>query len=163
MNLDFEPSHEGACHAAYITSALSTRSFQAQNQPRLRKIARNHSQTENAPWKKGGTTTLSRDARLGDRKPQAKNGYPRLPVWLKSPSQPDPAPRVQSPLARIVLDLRCVKCQVKFKQSLEEKRRTMTYTEGEMLRLQDACPDKCGGEWFALEKLHSIRKFKKHY
>lgn len=67
------------------------------------------------------------------------------------------------PLARIVLDLKCVKCQVKFKRSLEERRRTMIFAKGEMVHLEDACPDKCGGEWFTIEKLHSIRKFKRHY
>ncbi len=63
VNPGFDPSHEEACHAAYITSTDSAERFQARNEPGPGKIARNHSQTENAHFKKGGTTTLSRDAR----------------------------------------------------------------------------------------------------
>ncbi len=61
----------------------------------------------------------------------------------------------------MVLELRCVKCKVGFKKTIEERRRTTNYNEGEMVRLLNECPNKCGGEWFAIEKLHPIRKFKK--
>ncbi len=57
-------SHEATLHPANITPTVFTRPGQAQNQPGPGKIAQNNTQTENALSKKGGTTTLSRDARV---------------------------------------------------------------------------------------------------
>ena len=59
--------------------------------------------------------------------------------------------------------MKCIKCGVGFKKTLEERRRTLVYNEGEMLQLSKACPNNCGGEWFSIQKQHSIRKFKRHY
>ncbi len=69
VNPGLSPLHEETCHAAYITSAHSIECFQARNQPGPGKNAQNHSQTENALFEKGGTTTPSRDAREGSPEP----------------------------------------------------------------------------------------------
>ena len=61
----------------------------------------------------------------------------------------------------MVLELRCVKCNMGFKKTIEGRRNTSNYNKGEMVRLSNECPNNCGGEWFAIEKLHPIRKFKK--
>jgi len=61
----------------------------------------------------------------------------------------------------VVLELRCIKCNVGFKKTIEGRRKTSNYNEGEMVRYSNECPNKCGGEWFTVEKLHPIRKFKK--
>ncbi|TMH96903.1 hypothetical protein E6H18_02850 [Candidatus Bathyarchaeota archaeon] len=67
-------------------------------------------------------------------------------------------------MVRVVLELRCVKCAVKFERSFEERRRQLNYSEGEMLQLDEkACPNHCGGDWFAIEKQHPIRKFKRRF
>ena len=66
-------------------------------------------------------------------------------------------------MARFVLELKCVKCGISFEKTFEEKRRTTVYSKGEMIRLLGSCPNQCGGEWFAIEKEHSIRKFKRRY
>src|SRR5712691_7923449 len=64
-------------------------------------------------------------------------------------------------MVRVVLELRCVKCAVKFERTFEERRRQLNYSEGEMLQLdKKACPNHCGGDWFSIEKSHPIRKFK---
>jgi hypothetical protein len=66
-------------------------------------------------------------------------------------------------LARMTLELKCVSCQVSFEKTFEERRPTAVYDQGELLKLDNACPNKCGGQWFSVEKQHSIRKFKRHY
>jgi hypothetical protein len=67
-------------------------------------------------------------------------------------------------LVRVVLELRCVKCAVKFERTFEERRRQLNYSEGEMLQLDEkACPNHCGGDWFSIEKSHPIRKFKRRF
>jgi len=66
-------------------------------------------------------------------------------------------------LARMTIDLKCVKCGVFFKKTFEERRPTSVYDPGELLKLDNACPNKCGGQWFSVERQHSIRKFKRHY
>jgi hypothetical protein len=67
-------------------------------------------------------------------------------------------------MARVVLELRCVRCAVKFERSFEERRRQLNYSEGEMLQLDEkACPNHCGGDWFSIEKQHLIRKFKRRF
>jgi len=63
-------------------------------------------------------------------------------------------------MARTTLDLKCLKCGFSFKKTFEERRRTTHYNQGEMLKLSNACPNKCGGEWFNIQEQHSIRKFK---
>ncbi len=65
-------------------------------------------------------------------------------------------------LARFVLELKCVKCGVSFEKSFEERRRTTVYSEGQLVRLPDSCPNQCGGEWFSVGREHSIRKFKRY-
>ena len=66
-------------------------------------------------------------------------------------------------MARTTLELKCTSCGIGFKKTFEERRRTTYYNEGEMVKLDYACPNKCGGEWFSVQKQHSIRKFKRHY
>jgi len=67
-------------------------------------------------------------------------------------------------MARTVLELRCISCGVKFERSFEKRRGDSDSTEGEMVRLEDSsCPNKCSGEWFAVEKSHPIRKFKRTF
>jgi hypothetical protein len=67
-------------------------------------------------------------------------------------------------LGRTVLELRCIKCETKFEKSFEQKRGNSDFSEGEMVQLGDStCPNKCGGEWFSIEKHHPIRKFKRHF
>ncbi len=67
-------------------------------------------------------------------------------------------------MPKVVLELRCIKCSTKFERSFEERRRDSSYTKGEMVRLEGStCPNNCGGEWFAIEKQHPIRKFKKRF
>ena len=75
-----------------------------------------------------------------------------------------PARKSRAKMVRVVLELRCLKCGVKFERTIEERRRSTNYTEGEMLQLdRNACPNRCGGDWFAIEKHHPIRKFKKRF
>ncbi|HEY4822082.1 MAG TPA: hypothetical protein VIH83_00155 [Candidatus Bathyarchaeia archaeon] len=66
-------------------------------------------------------------------------------------------------MARYVLQLKCVKCGTGFEKTFEERRRTTFYSAGEMIRLPSSCPNQCEGEWFAIQKEHSIRKFKRRY
>jgi len=67
-------------------------------------------------------------------------------------------------MARTVLELRCISCGVKFEKSIEKKRNDSDHSEGEMVRLEGStCPNKCSGEWFAVEKSHPIRKFKRTF
>ena len=67
-------------------------------------------------------------------------------------------------MARTVLELRCISCDVKFERSFEKKRGDSDYAEGEMVRLEaSSCPNKCSGEWFVVEKSHPIRKFKRSF
>jgi hypothetical protein len=67
-------------------------------------------------------------------------------------------------MPRVVLELRCAKCGTRFERSFEQKRRDSNYAEGEMIRLESStCPNRCGEEWFAIEKPHPIRKFKKRF
>jgi len=67
-------------------------------------------------------------------------------------------------MVRTVLELRCMKCDVRFKRTFEERRRNVVYTEGQMMQLdRNACPNKCGGDWFSIEKEHPIRKFKRRF
>ena len=67
-------------------------------------------------------------------------------------------------MARTVLELRCISCGVKFERSFEKRRGDPDNTEGEMVRLEGStCPNKCNGEWFAVEKSHPIRKFKRTF
>ncbi len=66
-------------------------------------------------------------------------------------------------MVRYTLELKCVKCGVGFEKTFEERRRTTVYQAGEMIRLADSCPNQCGGEWFAIEREHSIRKFKRRF
>ncbi len=66
-------------------------------------------------------------------------------------------------MARTVLELRCISCGVKFERSFEKRRGDSDNAEGEMVRLEgSSCPNKCSGEWFAVEKSHPIRKFKRN-
>src|SRR3989442_2900078 len=67
-------------------------------------------------------------------------------------------------MVRVVLELRCVKCAVKFERTFEERRRQLNYSEGEMLQLDErACPNHCGGGWVSIEKHHPIRKVKRRF
>jgi len=67
-------------------------------------------------------------------------------------------------LTRTVLELHCIKCGTNFQKSFEQRRGDADLSEGEMVRLEDStCPNRCGGEWFAIEKHHPIRRFKRHY
>ncbi len=67
-------------------------------------------------------------------------------------------------MVRTVLELRCVKCNVQFERTFEDRRRNVIYNEGEMLQLDAKdCPNNCGGDWFAIEKQHPIRKFKRRF
>jgi hypothetical protein len=67
-------------------------------------------------------------------------------------------------MAKTVLELRCIKCGTEFEKGFEQKRGDSDFSEGEMLQLRDsACPNNCGGQWFAIGKQHPIRKFKRHY
>ena len=50
-----------------------------------------------------------------------------------------------------------------FKKTFEERGRSTFYSEGEMVKLDSACPNKSGSQWFSVQKQHSIRKFKKRY
>jgi len=72
-------------------------------------------------------------------------------------------PRVTTLLARTTLDLKCTNCGLSFKKTFEERRRTLAYNQGEMVKLDNACPNKCGSQWFSVQEQHSIRKFKRHY
>ena len=67
-------------------------------------------------------------------------------------------------MGRAVLELRCVKCGTEFEKSFEQKRGDPDLPEGDMVNLgDDTCPNKCGGDWFSVQKQHPIRKFKRHY
>jgi hypothetical protein len=67
-------------------------------------------------------------------------------------------------MGRTVVELRCIKCGTEFEKSFEQKRGSPDLVEGETVRLGDStCPNSCGGEWFAIKKQHTIRKFKRHY
>jgi len=62
------------------------------------------------------------------------------------------------------LELHCIKCGTNFEKSFEQRRGDADLSEGEMVRLEDStCPNRYGGEWFAIEKHHPIRRFKRHY
>jgi len=62
------------------------------------------------------------------------------------------------------LELRCIKCGTEFEKSFEQKRGDSDLSEGEMVRLDDStCPNKCGIEWFAIERQHPIRRFKRRF
>ncbi|HVH16204.1 MAG TPA: hypothetical protein VNA15_10875 [Candidatus Angelobacter sp.] len=67
-------------------------------------------------------------------------------------------------MGRTVLELRCIKCGTEFEKSFEQKRGNSDFSEGKMVRLEgSSCPNKCSGEWFAVEKSHPIRKFKRTF
>jgi len=66
-------------------------------------------------------------------------------------------------LTRTTLDLRCTNCGTVFKKTFEERGRSAFYSEGEMVKLDNVCPNKCGSQLFSVQKQHSIRKFKKSY
>src|SRR5256712_13001972 len=65
-------------------------------------------------------------------------------------------------MVRVVLELRCVKCAVKFERSFEERRRQLNYSEGEMLQLDEkACPNHCGGGGRFVGKQHTTPQVKR--
>jgi hypothetical protein len=66
-------------------------------------------------------------------------------------------------LTRTTLELKCTNCGTVFKKTFEERGRSTFYGDGEMVKLENACPNKCKNQWFTIQKQHSIRKFKKRY
>ena len=66
-------------------------------------------------------------------------------------------------MTKTTLELKCTNCGTVFRKTLDERGRNAIYSEGEMVKLEDACPNKCKNEWFSIQKAHSIRKFKKRY
>ncbi len=61
------------------------------------------------------------------------------------------------------MELKCANCGTVFKKTFEERGRSASYNEGEMVKLENACPNKCENQWFSVQKQHSIRRFKKRY
>ena len=66
-------------------------------------------------------------------------------------------------MTRTTLELKCANCGTVFKKTFEERGQSTFHGEGETVKLENACPNKCENLWFSVQKQHSIRKFKKQY
>ena len=63
------------------------------------------------------------------------------------------------------MELQCIQCETRFEKSFESRRGAdLVYTKGQKIHLDNSvCPNKCGGDWFMVEREHPIRKFKRYY
>ena len=66
-------------------------------------------------------------------------------------------------LTRTTLELRCTNYSTVFKKTFDERGRSTFYGEGEMVKLDSACPNKVRQAMVQRPETVSIRKFKKRY